>query len=173
MGLLHRSNVGIQVNPPLKEGSQIGIVISPSPLSLQGMNFPVTISTARMDAENPGFDKAQFASITVMAHLDTGATKTSIDMNLARHLKLASTGTSNSHTAGGLKTFPNFAIDLSFPNTNLAPFTNLAISSCTLPFNINGDMNAPRNFGILIGRDVLSRWNVVWNGPTSTVFIND
>jgi hypothetical protein len=25
----------------------------------------------------------------------------------------------------------------------------------------------------LIGRDVMSRWNIVWNGPTSTVFISD
>jgi hypothetical protein len=27
--------------------------------------------------------------------------------------------------------------------------------------------------GILIGRDIMSRWNIVWNGPTSTVFISD
>jgi hypothetical protein len=33
--------------------------------------------------------------------------------------------------------------------------------------------NDPRNFGVLLGRDVMARWNIVWNGLTSTVFISD
>jgi len=29
------------------------------------------------------------------------------------------------------------------------------------------------NFGVLIGRDIMARWNIVWNGPSSCVFIAD
>lgn len=111
-----------------------------------------------------------------MAHFDTGASITSIDINLASHLFLNATGQSISHTASGAHQMPTFAIDLSFPNTNLLPFSNLQIGSCHLNFNIKNceqNPNDPKNFGLLIGRDIMSKWNIVWNGPTSTVFIND
>ena len=71
---------------------------------------------------------------------------------------------------------PNYAVDISFPGAKLSPFINLPIGSCNLPFKINDDgkiMISPQNFGLLIGRDIMSRWNIVWNGPTSTVFILD
>lgn len=173
MGFLHYSNLGISINPPPSSGMQIGILHSSSPLSLSGLNFPVTISTANTYLQSPNFDKTLAFSMTVMAHLDTGASMTSIDTKLAKHLKLFPTSISKSHTAGGLITVPNFAVNLSFPTTNLMSFTNLPISSCNLPFDFKGNMNDPKNFAVLIGRDILSRWNVVWNGPTSTVFIND
>jgi hypothetical protein len=110
-----------------------------------------------------------------MAHLDTGASKTSIDINLAKYLNLVSTGQSKSKTAGGPQVTPDFVIDLGF-RTPLSPFSNLQIGSCDLGFNLQqclANPNDPANFGILIGRDVMSRWNIVWNGPTSTVFISD
>jgi hypothetical protein len=76
-------------------------------------------------------------------------------------------------TAGPIQT-PDYAIDLSFPNTNLSPFFNLKIGSCKLGFNLaDNNPNLQRNFGILLGHDVMAKWNIVWNGPTSTVFISD
>jgi hypothetical protein len=110
-----------------------------------------------------------------MAHLDTGASITSIDISLAKHLKLIPTGQSVSKTAKGPQLMPDFVIDLSFRAT-LSPFFNLQIGSCDLGFNLQqclSDPNDSVNFGILIGRDIMSRWNIVWNGPTSTVFISD
>ena len=107
-----------------------------------------------------------------MAHFDTGATNTSIDINLAKHLNLIPIGQSVNYTAGGPQKMPNFYIDLSFPGTTLKPFHNLRIGSCNLPFDVKNGIHS-RNFGILIGRDIMSKWNIVWNGPTSTVFISD
>jgi hypothetical protein len=110
-----------------------------------------------------------------MAHLDTGASITSIDINLAKYLKLAPTGQSTSRTAAGPQSTPDFVIDLSF-RTALSPFLNLQIGSCDLGFDVQqclSDPNNSRNFGILIGRDMMARWNIVWHGPTSTVFISD
>jgi hypothetical protein len=110
-----------------------------------------------------------------MAHLDTGASKTSIDINLAKYLNLVSTGQSKSKTAGGIRVTPDFVIDLGF-RAPLRPFPNLQIGSCDLGLDLQkclANPNDPTNFGILIGRDVMSQWNIVWNGPSSTVFISD
>lgn len=144
------------------------------PLMLLGLNLPVEISTASLYRGPPA--NMPLSSIVVMAHFDTGASITSIDINLAIHLNLVSTGQSTNHTASGPQEMPNFAIDLSFPNTKLMPFQNLHISSCRLDFDLKknaNNKNLPQNFGMLIGRDIMSTWNIIWDGPTSTVIIND
>ena len=173
MGAFTSINFGIEINPPLPPGVQIGVRSSPHPLRFLGLNLPVGISTASVDVQSPNFDKAKAASTVVFAHLDTGASVTSIDIQLAEMLQLIPTGVSQSFTANGSSTMPAFAIDLMFPNTSLTPFINLSISSCKLNFNLNNKDRYPKNFGLLLGRDILARWNIVWNGPSSTVFIND
>jgi len=35
------------------------------------------------------------------------------------------------------------------------------------------DPNDPTNFGLLIGRDIMSHWHITWFGHTSTVFISE
>ena len=111
-----------------------------------------------------------------MAHVDTGANITSIDVALATHLNLKSMGMIINQTAAERDDRPTFAIDLIFPNTKLAPFNNLRIGSCDLNFNVEEAIKNPndfKNFGILLGRDVMSRWTIIWNGPTSTVIVSD
>jgi hypothetical protein len=136
-----------------------------------GLNIPVEISTASVFRKGP--DPAPLSSIVVNAHFDTGASITSIDTSLAKYLNLLPTGQSISNNASGRPMLsPTFAVDLSFPNTSLSPFVNLQIGSCILNFNMQKG-TVQNNFGILIGRDVMSRWTIVWNGPTSTVFISD
>ena len=56
----------------------------------------------------------------------------------------------------------------SFPGGSLRPFRNLSISSCDL-----GGSSKPLKFSVLLGRDVMSCWTIVWDGPSSTVIIND
>jgi hypothetical protein len=137
------------------------------------MNIPVEISTATV-FKTPQ-NNVSSSSVLTMAHLDTGASVTSIDITLAKHLNLIPTGSSTIRTAAGPKSVPTFVIDLSF-RADLSPFPNLQIGSCDLGFDLSQCISNPNdsgNFGILIGRDVMSRWNIVWNGPTSTVFISD
>jgi len=171
MGIVHHHNFNINVNPPLPQGTQLSIGLTPQPLLLQGFNLAVEISTATAFRQQP-FPPA-LQSLLVMAHFDTGASVTSIDINLAQHLNLNATGKNTNLTAAGHQIMPTFAIDLSFPNTTLHPFTNLQIGSCNLNFKLNTNLTNPRNFGLLLGRDVMSRWNIVWNGPSSTVIISD
>jgi hypothetical protein len=173
MGIYNHLNFGLSINQPLPEGLRISTKVDPMQLRLMGMNIPVEISTATVFIKPP--NNVSPSSILTMAHLDTGASITSIDINLAKHLNLISTGQSISGTAVGPLSVPNFVIDLSF-RAPLSPFLNLQIGSCALGFNLQqclADPNNPKNFGILIGRDIMSQWNIVWNGPTSTVFISD
>jgi len=165
MGALQSHSLGFKITPEPSQETKVGIIISPQALFVNGLNIPITISTASADLQKPGFDKSSASTIAITAHLDTGASRTSIDLGLAQRLKLLSTGSSIVYTANGPAELPAYAIDLHFPNTNLQPFINLPIGSC----NLSGQSN----FSMLLGRDIMSRWNIVWNGPSSTVIIND
>jgi hypothetical protein len=173
MGTIKYLNIGFNITPPLPSGSKILTRIDSTRLCLTGMNIPVEISTATVFKNPP--NNISSSSILAMAHLDTGASITSIDIALARHLNLIPIGQSISGTAAGPQSMPVFVVDLNF-RADLSPFFNLQIGSCRLDFDLQqclSDPNDPKNFGILIGRDIMSRWNIVWNGPTSTVFISD
>lgn len=173
MGHFRLLNFDFSITPHPQPGTILSTKISSKPLCLTGMNIPIEISTATVFKNHP--NKVLPSSILAMAHLDTGASVTSIDITLAEHLNLIPTGLSTSGTAAGPQSMPTFVIDLSF-RVDLSPFLNLQIGSYKLPFDLQQCLtnpNNPRNFGILLGRDVMARWNIVWNGPTSTVFISD
>jgi hypothetical protein len=156
--------------PPLAEVTEVTVLFRPDILFNDGLNIPVEISVANIFlSSNP--DK-KYKSAIVLAHFDTGASSTSIDLSLAEELGLEATGTCKISTAAGILPVPTFTVNISFPNTNLSPFMDLPINSSRLGYK-SGELSSPRNIGILLGRDIMSRWNIVWNGPTSTVFIND
>jgi len=166
MGSFRLHNIGIQTSPPLPQNAKIAIITAPFPLMVSGLNLPVIISTA--SAYRSPIDPNSIKTVQILAHFDTGANKTSIDTELAKQLNLIPIGESPSHTAAGLRQATDFVIDLGFPGTNLQPFINLQISSCKL-----SNPNMPLQFQMLLGRDVMSHWNVVWDGPSSTVIISD
>jgi len=166
MGSIRSHCIDFLANPPLPPGTQFDFRISPFPLMLNGLNFSVVVSTATayQIPNNPQSVK----TIQIDAHFDTGASVTSIDIQLAKHLNLIPVGETPSNTAAGLRMATNFVIDLSFPGGSLRPFRNLSISSCDL-----GGLSVPLKFSMLLGRDVMSHWNIVWDGPSSTVIISD
>jgi hypothetical protein len=166
MGSFRLHNIGFQTSPPLPPNTKITINTAPFPLMFDGLNLPVLISTS--SAYRSHTEPHSIKTSQILAHFDTGATKTSIDIDLAKELNLFPIGESPSHTAAGLRQATDFVIDLGFPGTNLQPFINLQISSCKLT---NPAM--PLQFQMLLGRDVMSRWNIVWDGPSSTVIISD
>ena len=166
MGSIRSHSINLQTIPPLPSGTRVNFKISPVPLMLGGFDIPVIVSTA--SAYQIPNNPQPVKSIQILAHFDTGASKTSIDIELAKQLELVSTGESPSNTAAGFRKAIDFVIDLSFSSASLRPFKNLQISSCVLT---NPEMSPP--FKMLIGRDVMSRWNIVWDGPSSTVIISD
>ena len=173
MGIFNLHSYDVKITPALKEGSQVSVDFSSRNLLQYGINLPVEISTASI-FRNPPLNMPLY-TIVVMAHFDTGASVTSIDIELAKHLNLMAVGQTENRTAMGSQVMPNFAIDISFPNAKLSPFHNLRIGSCSLGFNLQNNMKPSKslNMGILIGRDIMSRWNIIWNGLTSTVIICD
>jgi len=156
--------------PPLAEVTEVTVLFRPDILFRDGLNIPVEVSIANIFLQSNPEKKYKVA--TVLAHLDTGASSTSIDLSLAEELGLEATGTCKIATAAGIVPVPTFTVNISFPNTDLSPFIDLAINSSRLGYK-SSEPSSSRNFGILLGRDVMSRWNIVWNGPSSTVFIND
>jgi len=166
LGSIRFQNIGYQIVPPAPKGTTVNFNFSPFPLVLGGFNIPVLVSTALL-YQTPN-DPQSVKSAQIIAHFDTGATITSIDTELAKQLDLVPIGESPSHTAAGVRQATNFVIDLSFPGANLHPFRNLQISSCVL-----SNPTAPMPFKMLIGRDVMSRWNIIWDGPTSSVIVSD
>jgi hypothetical protein len=175
MSHFNQFSIGLNISPTLPPGTVVGVQQSPAPLAQLGLNMLVEISTASAFLNSP--TPSTRATIAVMAHLDTGASLTSIDANLAQHLGLIATGSQRIGTASGFSTVNNYAIDISFLNTPLKGIQNLMISSCTLPHfnlaNAKQNPNLPTNFGVLIGRDIMSRWSVTWHGPSSSVLISD
>jgi len=172
MAIFTQHAVDFKTNPPLPEGTFVAINHSPLTLRQLGFNMLVELTTAS-EFRKPPLNRP-LASVIVMAHLDTGASTTAIDIELAKHLNLLAVGKSESRTAAGLQTMPDFAVDVSFVNTKLSPFRNLRVGSCNLGLSFETENQLkPQNFGMLIGRDIMSQWNIIWNGLSSTVIISD
>ncbi len=150
----------------------LGVFHTPQLLANLGLNLLVELSTASAFT-NKNIEKK---SCSILGLVDTGATRTSIDKTLAQQLNLIPIGMSTAITAAGPQKTNDYAVDLTFIGSQLRPVLNLRVGSCTLNFDFKkAKENArnPKNIGLLIGRDVMSRWNLTWHGPTSTVFISD
>jgi hypothetical protein len=174
MGRAHSASLNVQ--PPAAPGGVPVVGFYPQALTAFGCNLLVEVATASAfvaSVVNP----VPRRSIQVMAHLDTGANPTSISTVLAQHLGLVQTGIVPSQTAGGLVLNNTYAVDILFVGgSTLASKIDLAVGSCTLPFTLAAhaaNPNDPRNFGLLIGRDIMSSWHVTWDGPSACVIISD
>jgi len=164
----------IQSTPKLPTGIKIDVVLSPRHLLEHGFVMPVIIQTPSVLCAPPISNTLK--TVQVMALFDTGASRTCISDVIANALVLNSVGFSKFHTASGIEVFADYAVDVLFPNAGLRSFENLKVGSCNMPYAHNlPDVQrmAHDNFGVLIGRDIMARWNIVWNGPSSCVFIAD
>jgi hypothetical protein len=174
MGQFISLNVDFSMSDSSPDRAFVRHSVGPDELMRFGLNIPVTVSTPTVSGGPPV--SAEKKSLAVMAHFDTGASTTSIDIKIAEFLNLEPLGVLPGFTASGVSEMLSYLVDISFPSAPLAPFPNLNVCSCKLPFALTPtgpDYMTPVNFGVLIGRDIMSEWNIVWNGPTSSVFISD
>jgi hypothetical protein len=173
MGYFYHSNVIWGAEPQFPPNTRLDFAAHAATLAHFGLNLPISVSSASLYSPKDGKER-NAPTIGVMAHLDTGASVTVISVDLAKYLKLNPTGAVPVVTAGGIHKMATFVVDLHFPSCNLSSIINLPVSSCYLDYNVSDQsLNERGKFAVLIGRDVMSRWNIVWNGPTSTVIIND
>lgn len=175
----HQSHFNIGFEAKRVDGTDkiVGIRHSGLPLRLGGFNLPVEVAVS--SAVVGKLQDSEPRSVAVLALFDTGASKTVIDSQIARELGLVPAGISRSITAGGAINTPDYFVDVPFSNSKLRSIINLQVGSCSLAgFELISDKTSqtgrgPKNIGALIGRDIMSIWNIVWHGPTSTVLVSD
>ena len=164
----------VQTAPPIPQGTHIDIVSSSRYLLSHGFVMPIVIQTPSVLCTMPLSQPLK--TLQVMALFDTGASRTCISEIIANELSLNPVGFSKFHTASGIEVFADYAVDIHFPNVGLRSFENLKVGSCSMPYNHNlsdAQRMVDDNYGVLIGRDIMQRWNIVWNGPSSSVFISE
>ena len=92
---------------------------------------------------------------TGLALIDTGASITAVDQQVLAGLGLTPTDLTQVATPGGVAQQPMYSCNISFPGTPIP----------TLSFNVViGSNLAPLGFSVLIGRDVLRFFQIVYNG---------
>ena len=152
MGQFYHSNISWRIEPVISSDAKADLNCLPLNLSHFGLNLPITVSPASAQIQMPIKD-SNAPAVGVMAHLDTGASRTTISIKLAEFLDLTPTGLVPVITAGGVHKMTTFAIDLYFPSCNLSPILNLPVCSCHLDYDVdNPSSNERRKFAVLIGR---------------------
>lgn len=139
-------------------------LLSPSALQQQGPHIEILISATRTDLEEGRAVGLEYPELTVRALIDTGASLTIINPQIAATCKLRQTDRSKITAVGGESgEYPAHAATISFPGTELPRFDVIRVVACPIikqPF-----------FSCLIGRDILRKWFVVYNGRTGEVEI--
>jgi hypothetical protein len=101
---------------------------------------------------------------TVTALIDTGAARTVINPQLAGTCGLRRTGEAQIASAGHVTKRHEFAGAIGFPDHALASFDPISLVACPLP---------EQDVSCLLGRDVLERWNLIYDGRSGYVEIEE
>ncbi|MCL1789184.1 MAG: hypothetical protein FWG33_02400 [Oscillospiraceae bacterium] len=167
MAHLQHFNPSFSFDPPLPPDTKISMSASSYNMCIKGLNFPVQVTGVPLDAAN-----TKPKSVLVMAHLGTGAFSTCIDEKLATALELFPIGCFRVQTESGFKDMKKYIVNIDFPGTVLKG-SMMYVVGCDLSYR-GGESNLdPNNFSVLLGRDIMANWNIVWNGPTSSAFVSD
>lgn len=99
----------------------------------------------------------------ISAMVDTGASCTCIDPSVFQTLGITPSGTTSMHTpstGGNAVPAYNYDVQIIIPNGNQLPFSvpNIAVTAA--------ELYAGQGFHALIGRDILSRCILQYNGAT-------
>jgi gag-polyprotein putative aspartyl protease len=101
---------------------------------------------------------------TVTALIDTGASRSVISPRLAITCGLRQTGQARISSAGHITDRPEFAGAIHFPNQSLKGFDPMSLVACPLP---------EQDVACLLGRDVLERWNLTYDGRSGLVEVEE
>jgi len=131
---------------------------NPNKLLLEGPHVEILISTTRPELEEGRAIGLEFRELSVHALIDTGASLTVINPQIASTCKLLQTDWNSITTVGGMAgRYRAYAAAISFPGTDLPSFDVIRVVACPII--------EQRYFSCLIGRDILRKWVLTYNGP--------
>lgn len=96
--------------------------------------------------------------------IDTGATVTIVNPQLAHSCKLPLIGAVSIHAAGHSGKYHEHLASVSFPESDLEHFSYLRVVACPI---------ASKEVSCLIGRDILQHWELRYNGMLGQFSIQD
>lgn len=135
----------------------------PNTLLRQGPHIEVVISRTQPELDNKA-SADEHRELAIRALIDTGASLTVINPQIAATCKLVQTDRVSITTVGGMKgDFPAYAAALSFPGRDLPALDIVRVVAC--PF-----IGQPF-FSCLIGRDILRKWHMTYDGPNGEIEI--
>ncbi|HET9408807.1 MAG TPA: TIR domain-containing protein [Candidatus Sulfotelmatobacter sp.] len=161
--------------PPLKTRARIPISIEPAAaalkwrpnprkLLLEGPHLQMTISTTRPELDEGRAIGLEYRELAVHALIDTGASLTVINPQIASTCKLLQTDWNRITTVGGMAgSYPAYAAAISFPGSELPGFDVIRVVACPII--------EQRYFSCLIGRDILRKWLFTYDGPNGEIEI--
>jgi predicted aspartyl protease len=102
--------------------------------------------------------------LTIAALIDTGASRTVINPQVAVTCGLRQVGEAVISTAGHVGRMPEYVGSISFPESKLSRADPVRFIACPLP---------QQAVSCLLGRDVLEQWRLVYDGRTGEVKIEE
>ena len=144
---------------------QISSHSGPNDLQQEGPRVRIIISAPREEIDDGravGLDYPD--PISVLALVDTGASLTVINPELAQSCKLRQTGFAKVSAVGNQGDYPRYAACIKFVDDNLRGFEIIPVVGCKLP---------QQSISCLIGRDLMRRWKFTYDGRTGEFSITD
>ncbi len=109
------------------------------------------------------------APVTGLALIDTGATITAVDESVFQALGVPPVGTATVGTAKGIVEQPVFPARMSFPGTTLQDLDFSQVLGCDLTGQLS--LGTERLI-VLMGRDLLQFFVLVYNGPGGLISLS-
>jgi hypothetical protein len=100
----------------------------------------------------------------INAVIDTGASMTVVNPEVATTCKLRATGFVTVASIEKFGRYPQHAAWIRFPGTNLSDFDGIPVIACKI---------SKQPYSCLIGRDILRRWLLTYNGGSGIVSIKE
>jgi hypothetical protein len=129
--------------------------------------LPVRVSFPRAEARLRLSAESEVSSpLLVRLILDSGSRYCSLRPHLMRQLRPPFLRRVEAQTQLGTSATEMFTVDLAFAEDRLAPLSSIRIVALGMPPRL-------RAYDGVIGRDVLSRWEILYRGPRGRLTIRD
>jgi predicted aspartyl protease len=131
----------------------------------RGLKMNVEIGPSEAETRSAKLAGTELKRALVMtALIDTGASVTVINPQVASTCSLRRVGQAAISTTGHVSQMPEYVGAIRFPGSTLKGFDPVKLIACPLP---------GQDFSCLIGRDILERWRLTYDGRTGEVKIEE